>query len=561
MNNTLSGISQTRLRFLFYSIMTLLNFAQAWGTELFDDEAYYWMYSKFLDWGYFDHPPVIALLIKMGTLLFPGEFGVRFFIVIIGILTIYLIEYLTKPQDLKLFYAIVLNIAILQIGGMIAVPDIALLFFTALFFIIYQRYDLNSHLKNGFYLSVVVALLLYSKYHGILIILATLISNISLLRRPMTWGVIIFSFILFLPHVLWQANNGYPSIIYQLYGWASSGYRLSFTTEYLLGQLLIFGPFLGWLFIWSALSLKPSNKTEKAMIWSIIGVYTVFFLSSFRRGTEANWTVPLIAPLIYLSYKYLSTDHRKMKWVYRVLPYSMVLTFILRLYMFIDIPANAFMPKDEFHGNRKWVMDVQAKAAGRHVLFTNSYQRPSKYWFYSGDTSFSLNNYGYRQNQYNLWPIESMLQGKQAIVLGAMDTTLANDSMQLPKLKLAIAYIDSFESHSQIMIEQESDLLYSNNNMVNTTLTFSSVSSAEIQRALIKEPELFLIIYQKNKNEPLVINTGKKISNQSGQQFSVNFSIPELNEKQYSIRWGLSNAMIAPTINSRLYTLVSQPVK
>ena len=49
-------------RILFYSIWLLISFVQAAGTELFDDEAYYWVYSKFLDWGYFDHPPMVAVL-------------------------------------------------------------------------------------------------------------------------------------------------------------------------------------------------------------------------------------------------------------------------------------------------------------------------------------------------------------------------------------------------------------------------------------------------------------------------------------------------------------------
>ena len=34
------------------------------------DEAYYWLWSKHLAWGYYDHPPVIAFLIRAGTSVF-----------------------------------------------------------------------------------------------------------------------------------------------------------------------------------------------------------------------------------------------------------------------------------------------------------------------------------------------------------------------------------------------------------------------------------------------------------------------------------------------------------
>ena len=47
--------------------------------ELIPEETYYWNYSRHLDIGYLDHPPMVAWLIKLGTLLFGDtEFGVRF---------------------------------------------------------------------------------------------------------------------------------------------------------------------------------------------------------------------------------------------------------------------------------------------------------------------------------------------------------------------------------------------------------------------------------------------------------------------------------------------------
>src|SRR4051812_31404222 len=36
-------------------------------TPLFPDETYYWVWSKHLAPGYFDHPPMIALLVRLGT--------------------------------------------------------------------------------------------------------------------------------------------------------------------------------------------------------------------------------------------------------------------------------------------------------------------------------------------------------------------------------------------------------------------------------------------------------------------------------------------------------------
>ncbi|MDP6935380.1 MAG: glycosyltransferase family 39 protein, partial [Myxococcota bacterium] len=61
---------------------------QAWvaGTlGLVADEAYYWTWSQRLDWGYFDHPPAIAWLVRLGTLLLGDtERGVRIMAIVVG---------------------------------------------------------------------------------------------------------------------------------------------------------------------------------------------------------------------------------------------------------------------------------------------------------------------------------------------------------------------------------------------------------------------------------------------------------------------------------------------
>lgn len=46
--------------------------------ELMFDEAYYALWAKHLAWSYFDHPPMVALWIRLSTLLFgEHELGVR----------------------------------------------------------------------------------------------------------------------------------------------------------------------------------------------------------------------------------------------------------------------------------------------------------------------------------------------------------------------------------------------------------------------------------------------------------------------------------------------------
>jgi hypothetical protein len=543
-----------QLRLVFYAAWFLVSLVQAAGTELFDDEAYYWVYSRFLEWGYFDHPPMIAVLIKLGTAILPGELGLRFFIVLMGTATIALIEYLTQPKDIRLFFAIVLNMAVLQIGGIIAVPDIPLLFFTALFFIAYQVFELKNTLISALSLAIVIALLLYSKYHGILIIFFTLLSNPSILTRWKSLLVILMSVGLFMPHVIWQILHGLPSINYHLFERLSPPYKPSFTADYLLGQLLLSGPLVGWLIIWAALKNRWANATEKAMYWSLIGTYVLFFLSSFRSRTEANWTILLMAPLIVLSYQYLSKQANLAKWIYKLLPYSIALVILVRVYMILDIQALPFMPKDEFHQNREWAAAIRKKANGLPVVFTNSYQRASKYWFYAGDTSFSLNTHRYRRSNYNFWPMEEQLQGRRLMVFGSMGAAVMKDSVLTPRMKLAAETTDAFVSFGAVQLDG-GDLHMNDKGFVDVVLKPAYGSRQTMERAAAMHPEIILIIYRSGKQAPMLLPTGRIIGHDSEYQVNFRLKLPPLEEKKYTIRWGLKGSFSEPTINSRTYAL------
>ena len=545
-------------RLLFYTCWLLLSLVQAAGTELFDDEAYYWVYAQFLDWGYFDHPPMIAIMIKAGTMLFPGELGVRFFVVIMGTATLYIIEKLTRPKDLQLFYVIVLNIAVLQIGSIIAFPDIPLLFFTALFFWVYKLFTEKQNWINALLLSIVIALLLYSKYHGLLIIFVTLISNLKMLKKPLTWLVISLSFFFYMPHIIWQIQHGLPSYYYHLFERVSPPYSISFISDYVAGQLLLAGPLLGWLMIWSAFKHKPIDLTQKAMKWSLGFVYVLFFISSFKTRTEANWTLPLIVPLIVLGYQYLETQEKLKRWFYSVLPVSLVLILVMRIFMLLDTPFIKNFPKDEYHFNKMWTSAIKEKANGMPVVFTNSYQRASKYWFYTGDTAFSLDTHLYRRSNYNIWPLELQLQQKPVFIVGSKGTAGLSDSLISGNKSFSVGADSVFQSYSHIVLKQLGSKVAAKSRSISVTLQVSAPSDALLKDAELHQPEIILILYPGNKQLPWLIPTGKKLVLSNTNEVKINLMIPELDDKNYQIRWGLQGSYEEPSINSSVYTLSNE---
>jgi len=164
---------------LFFLVVNLL---QSYYTRLANDEAYYWIYSQNLDFGYFDHPPGVALLIAAGYALIKNELGLRLFIVLASSLSLWFIWKTVQPKNHHLFFLLFLGGLAANVGFM-AVPDIPLLFCASAFL-----YFLKSYLEKDSWLlatilAMVVAAMGYSKYHGIILLVPALLANLALLQR------------------------------------------------------------------------------------------------------------------------------------------------------------------------------------------------------------------------------------------------------------------------------------------------------------------------------------------------------------------------------------------
>ncbi len=422
---------QKHHRLLFYSSWILLALAQSASTELIADEAYYWVYSRFPAWGYFDHPPMIAFIIKSGYAIFHNELGVRLVCALLSTFTILITESLTERKNPFLFYTIILSIGALQITGFLAVPDTPLLFFTALFFYTYRSFIKNSNWKNTLLLAIAISLLFYTKYHGLLIVLFTLLSNIKLFTRWQTWLAGFFVLVLYAPHLLWQWNHDWVSFRYHLFESNVNAYKFSYTTDYLLGQILLAGPLAGLILLPAAFIYKVKSQTEKALKFTLIGIYLIFLISSFRGKVEVNWTMPAMIPLIVLSHQFLID---KISWIkpLKIIAFvSLLLIIAARLYLVVDIgPDNS--TKGRFL-NKAWAKTIADKTGDVPVVFYNSYQRASLFWFYSGKPSHSHNSYSDRKSNYNFWPTESNLLGKEVFIADIYGINTFSDSVKTKK--------------------------------------------------------------------------------------------------------------------------------
>ena len=95
-------------------------------------------------------------MIKIGYLFFHNELGVRLIVVLSQLITL-LVIWLTmirnnveKKGNILLFFMIVVILPVFNIYGFIATPDAPLIFFTAVFLLVYKRFLEEESWKNTF---------------------------------------------------------------------------------------------------------------------------------------------------------------------------------------------------------------------------------------------------------------------------------------------------------------------------------------------------------------------------------------------------------------------------
>ncbi|MEJ2880017.1 ArnT family glycosyltransferase [Pedobacter sp. GR22-6] len=408
--------SPARLLYLFLGIWTLLNVIQASFVELHADEAYYWVYSRFLDWGYFDHPPMVAIFIRIGDALLQNSLGLRLLSVISSTCSLYLLWKILSRYNanVNLFISVFSAVVLFHVYGFITTPDSPLFFFSVLFFYAYQRYLSEDKWTWAILLALVIAGLLYSKYHGILILFFTILSNLKLLKRSSFWMIVILVLALFFPHIWWQVKHNYPSFYYHVIDRNAAFYQFKFTYEYLLAQLALAGPLVGWYFYRSAIKLPATDTFIRALKFNCYGIFVFFLISTLKGRVEAHWTLPAMLCLFMLAYIAMSSREIP-KWFNKVTLINTSLILLVRAILIVPVPALMNIKiLNYYFGTETWAKQIQEQAGNAGVIFSDSFQVPSRYNYYTRSTrGFGYDSRNYRKNQFDIWPLEDSLRNKR----------------------------------------------------------------------------------------------------------------------------------------------------
>ncbi len=158
---------------LMVAALVVLRLVAAAWTPLTFDEAYYWMWSKHLAGGYYDHPPMVAFVIRAGTMIAGDtELGVRLVSILLALPMSWAVYetagILFGGRRVAATAAIMLNITLMAaVGTLIVTPDAPLL--VASSFVLFFLAKVLETGRGVWWLAVGVAVgtALLSKYSAL----------------------------------------------------------------------------------------------------------------------------------------------------------------------------------------------------------------------------------------------------------------------------------------------------------------------------------------------------------------------------------------------------------
>ena len=316
------GATRLLLAFAF-----VLHYALGANVGLSVDEAHYALYATHLALSYFDHPPLVGWvqwpLVAMDAPVAVLRWVPQLLWLGTALLVFQIAELLQRgqlfasaaaaggalqPSALGAGFWSVMALALaplLHVLGIGLLPDTLLMFFTAL--LMWQtlglmQADAAVSPRRWVALGLVLGLAGLAKYTAIfaalavaLVLLAT--HGVRLLRSPWPWAAVALAVLMVSPVAIWNAQNGWISLVYQTQHGKGGGWRVLPVVQFLVVQLVAYGPLL----LWGHAGWRSLNGTAQRCLVVFFAIpFCVLAVLSGGGSSLPHWAAPAwvaLAPL------------------------------------------------------------------------------------------------------------------------------------------------------------------------------------------------------------------------------------------------------------------------
>jgi 4-amino-4-deoxy-L-arabinose transferase-like glycosyltransferase len=284
--------------------LTVLRLILAASLPLAPDEAYYWLWSQHLQAGYYDHPPMVAIFIRIGTALFGASpFGIRLLGPLAaagGSLLLWRAgEDFCPNRHAGLIAAGLFNASIIAgVGAIVMTPDTPLILFWTATIAAAGRLLATRDPRWWLAIGVCAGLGLLSKYTaallpaGIGLWLLSSRDGRRALATPWPWAGLALAFLVFAPNLAWNHAHGWVSYFKQGGREAAldPARSLQFLAELVFGQIALVTP-VGFALmaagIWRL--TRAHNPVAGLLLWLTLLPVAIFLENTIAERVQANW--------------------------------------------------------------------------------------------------------------------------------------------------------------------------------------------------------------------------------------------------------------------------------
>jgi Dolichyl-phosphate-mannose-protein mannosyltransferase len=429
--------------------------------ELGNDEAYYRMYAQYLQWNYFDHPPMVGWLIRFTTadLFLDTDFFIRLGAIVSAAITTWFLFLSGKKlnNDYTGFLAAIIYTATIYgsiIAGTFILPDSpqmvcwAIGLYLLIDIVQYQFIDEFTKRKIILF-GAVMGLGMLCKIHTSFLWLGFLLYiifyNRLWLKEYALYIAGIITVLLFYPVIQWNINNHFVTYLYhsQRVNVTTGGPDLSAFGAFTAGQIFYTNPII-FVFIITAVIAAFKNKlpilSSEKRILLLCGLPLIIMAAviALFKQVLPHWTGPAYTSLILLTAFYFSTNN-KYAGVKSILPKPLFAAMALLAAIIISgIAVIHFMP---------------GTLGKKDKLF-------------SGDGDFTLDMYGWKNLQRDMQQIfqqdvQTNNMARNAVIISNKWFPAAHIDyyIALPLQKDLIAIGDTSDIHQYAWINKERKIL------------------------------------------------------------------------------------------------------
>ena len=300
---------------IFVAVLTLLRFITAAFLPLAFDECYFWLWSKNLAISYYDHPPLIALATRAGTLLFGDtQFGVRFVSCMLSIVASWALwraaAILLRDETKAAAAACLFNATLMFASQSIAaIPDALVLPASALLLLALAK--LNASQDGRWWLAVggALGMAFLAKYTAIFLGAGVVLWLVGArqgrvwLVSPWPLAALAIAAACFAPNLAWNARHDWISFRFQ-FGRVVAGEPTSqFLIEFILAQIALASPFIlaaSMMGLFAESRRWPATgpaAIAAAMVWPAFVYFAFHAIHSRVQGNWPSFTYPALIVL------------------------------------------------------------------------------------------------------------------------------------------------------------------------------------------------------------------------------------------------------------------------